>query len=101
MAATSSDNQHAPSTPIPVTERIPRLTSSQYRFTTANAIHNLDSKQRNVYRIVVKLTSRAPATFARNDPEGVPWTFAVKDFIKTIQIYDAQAMILPRRENAN
>jgi hypothetical protein len=98
--AASRDNQHTSSTTIPITERIPRLTSSQYRFTTANAIRNLDSSQRNVYRIVVKLTSRAPATFARNNPEGVPWTFAVKDFLKTIQIYDAQAMILPRRENA-
>jgi hypothetical protein len=98
--ATGSDTQQAPSTSIPISERIPRLTSSQYRFTTANAIRNLDSTQRNVYRIVVKLTARAPATFARNNPEGVPWTFAVKDFIKTIQIYDEKAMILPRRANA-
>ena len=53
-----------------------------------------------MYRIVVQLTARAPATFARNNPEGVPWTFAVKDFLKTIQIYDEKAMILPRRANA-
>ena len=36
--ATGRDTQQAPSTSIPLSERIPHLTSSQYRFTTAHAI---------------------------------------------------------------
>ena len=85
---------------IPISERFPRLTSSQYRFTTASAIKNLDPEQRNVYRVVVKLAARPNTTFANNNSSGIPWTFAVKDFIRMLNAHDEKAMILPRRENA-
>jgi hypothetical protein len=86
---------------IPVSERFPRLASRQVRFTTAAAIKNLDQSERHVYRIVAKLKSRSGNTFSQNNNEGIPWTFAVRDFLSMIQIYDDNAMILPRRENAN
>ena len=92
--------QPAPASGIPISERFPRLTSSQYRFTTASAIKNLDPEQRNVYRVVVKLSARPNTTFTNNNSSGIPWTFAVKDFIRMLNAHDDKAMILPRRENA-
>ena len=86
---------------IPDTQRYPRLTSGQYRFTTANAIKYLDDKvARSVYRIVVKLNARSSATFSQHLTDGLPWTFAVRDFLQMVQTYDEMAMILPRRDKA-
>ena len=99
-SAADNARQTAPSNSIPVAERFPRLTSSQYRFTTAAAIKHLDPEERNVYRVVLKLSARPNTTFTNNNTTGIPWTFAVKDFIRMLNAHDAKAMILPRRENA-
>ena len=101
-APAAGNAMHPEASPtIPISERFPRLAYRQVRFTTAAAIKNLDQSERHVYRIVAKLKSRSGNTFSQNNNEGIPWTFAVRDFLSMIQIYDDKAMILPRRANAN
>jgi hypothetical protein len=86
------------SSSIPASHRFPRLVSSQYRFTTADAIKHLDKQERHVYRVVVKLRARQTISFSQKSANGLPWTFAVRDFLQMLQTYDEKAMILPRRD---
>ena len=96
MADTARQRALAPG--IPITEHFPRLTSSQYRFTTASAIKHLDPEQRNVYRVlVVKLAARPNTTFHNNTTSVIPWTFAIKDFLRMLNSHDNKAMILPQK----
>ena len=102
--ATAPASGNAPtrdaSSSIPDSQRFPRLASSQYRFTTADAIKNLDQQERHVYRVVAKLRARQSISFSQKANNGLPWTFAVRDFLQMLQTYDEKAMILPRRAKA-
>ena len=100
--APTDGNAPAPDDPptLPDSQRFPRLVSSQYRFTTADAIKTLDKQERHVYRVVAKLRARQTISFSAKATNGLPWTFAVRDFLQMLQTFDENAMILPRRAKA-